>query len=306
MPIARGQYAEFLAPGLNMRTFTAYRRFPEFYRRINNVQNSRKAYEDDYRMAGLGPLAPKSELGTTILDEPLKIGGQRYFHKTYALGVSISKEMRDDSQYPEILNLAEMLGISSYWTVELYGHDVYNNGFDTSRYVGRDSKALFATDHPLQGTGGTFANRPSVDADLSEAALEAAILNFDTQVNERGMPIMMQPRTLLIHPSNRLLAKRLLESEGFPYVSSLVTQPNDINPLRGEGLVPLSDPWLTDQDAWFILAEMSQLDIRFFWREMPDTKTWDDDDADATFHKIRQRHSNGFGDWRGTYGSPGA
>ena len=35
-------------------------------------------------------------------------------------------------------------------------------------------------------------------------------------------------------------------------------------------------------------------------------KTWDDDNADGTFHKIKQRHATGFDDWRGAYGSPGA
>ena len=122
MPLARGQWAELLAPGLNMHTFTAYRQHAEKYRSIINVKSSKKAFEDDFRIAGLGPLAPKSELGTTILDEPLKIGGQRYTNKTFALGVAISKEMRDDAQYAEILALAEMLGLSSYWTTELYGH----------------------------------------------------------------------------------------------------------------------------------------------------------------------------------------
>jgi hypothetical protein len=136
--------------------------------------------------------------------------------------------------------------------------------------------------------------------DLSEAALEAAIQSFDLQVNERGMPILSQARTLLIHPSNRMLAKRLLNSAGFPGTNN-----NDVNPLQDEGLQVFSDPWLTDTDAWFLLASTDQIDVKFFWREMPDTKTWDDDNADATFHKIRQRHQVGFGDWRGTYGSTG-
>lgn len=305
MPVARGQFAELLAPGLVMKTFLSYRLHPEMYRRIVNVKNSSKAFENDLRLAGLGPLAPKSELGMTILDEPFKIGGVRYIHKTFALAVPISKEMRDDAQYPEILRLAEMLGQSSYWTTELYGHDVYNNGFDTTKYVGRDDEALFSTAHPIEGTGDTVANRPLVDADLSEAALEAAILAFETQTNERGMPILFQPQTLLINPANRMLAKRLLMSAGMPYADTFTTAPNDINPLKDEGLQAFSDPWLTDSDAWIVLASPEYIDVNFYWREMPDTKTWDDDNADATFHKIRQRHSTGFGDWRGTYGSPG-
>lgn len=301
MPIARGQWAELLAPGLNMKTFTSYRRHAEKYRAIVNVKNSRKAFEDDFRIAGLGPLALKSELGTTMLDEMSKIGGVRYHHKTLALGVPISKEMRDDSQYSEILALAEALGVSSYWTTELYGHDVYNNGFTTTKYTGRDGLALFSLTHTIQGTGGTLANRPTIDSDLGESALEAAILSYDTQVNERGMPVMYQAKTLLIHPNNRMLAKRLLNSAGMPGDNL-----NDVNPLNDEGLSVISDPWLTSTKAWFLLAAPEYVDVNFFWREMPDTKTWDDDDADATFHKIRQRHSTGFGDWRGTYGSPGA
>lgn len=298
-PVMRGTMAEALGPGLNLRTFQ-YRRFPEMYRRINNVENSRRAYEDSFAMAGFGPLAEKTELGTTMLDEPLKLGGVRFIHKTYALGFLISEEMIQDGLYPQMMNLAGELGTSSYWTTELYGHDVWNNAFTTAKYVGRDGKALCAVDHPVQGTGGVYANRPAVDTDLSEAAIEAAILSYDLQVNERGMPIIMPAQTLLIHPSNRLLAKRLLGSEKLPGGNN-----NDINPIAGE-MTPFADPWLTDQDAWFVLGPGEFLGVRFYWREMPDTKTWDDPNADGTYHKIRQRHSNGFDDWRGVYGTPGA
>lgn len=301
MPVARGQWAELLAPGLNMKTFNSYRQHPEMYRRILNVKDSKKAYEDDYRIAGFGPLLEKSELGTTIMDEPLKIGGTRIHNKTYALGFAISKEMRDDSQYAEILALAEELGRSSYWTTELYGHDVYNNAFSATKYAVRDGKALCATDHPIQGNGTTMGNRPAVDADFSEAALEAALLAFERQVNERGMPILMKPSTLLHTPNDRMIVKRILQSAGMPGGNN-----NDINPVADEGITPISDPWLTDTDAWFLLAPTSELDVYFYWREMPDTVTWDDNDADATFHKIRQRHSTGARDWRGVYGSPGA
>jgi phage major head subunit gpT-like protein len=183
MPLVRGAWAELLAPGLNMRTFDSYREYPEFYRQINNVKNSRRAYEDDYRLAGLGPLARKGELETTILDEPIKIGGTRYIHKTFALGIAVSKEMRDDNQYDAALQLAAMLGQSSRYTIELYGHDVINNGFTTAKYTGRDGKALFATDHPIQGTGATASNTPGVNLSLSEAGIEAALGSFDAQVN---------------------------------------------------------------------------------------------------------------------------
>jgi phage major head subunit gpT-like protein len=284
-----------------MQTFERFAAIPEIFRRITNVENSRRAYEENFEIGGLGPLAEAHELGATMLDEPYKIGGVRFIHKTYKLGFAISQEMRDDDQYGLMMRLAAALGRSSRVTVELYGHDVYNNAFTTTKYVGRDGKALVATDHTLVGTGGVAANRPAADVDLSQAALEAALTHFQRITDDRGIPQPeIQPRYLLISPENEMLAARLLQSAGYTGGNL-----NDINPLQGRLQVIVS-PWLTDTDAWFVIAEPSSLGVRFYWREMPDTKTWDDDNADATFHKIRQRHSVGFDDWRGIYGSAGA
>lgn len=299
-PIVRGQMAFLLAPGLNLMTYGRYRERPEEYRRYVNVKDSARAYEESQAISGLGPLAKKGELETTILDEPIKLGGVRWIHDTFALGFAISKEMMDDDQYGAMRDLAGQLGKSSRFTAELYGHDVFNNGFTTAKYVGRDGKALFAVDHPVQGTGGIYANRPAVDVDISEAAIEAAIQAYDNQIDDRGMPIDMQPAVLLISPENEFLAARLLNSALFPGTNN-----NDINPIQGR-LRPVVSHYLVDKDAWFVLTDPSDLGIKMYWREMPDTKTWDDDDADAVFHKIRQRHSIGFDDWRGTYASQGA
>lgn len=299
-PIVRGAISFLLAPGLNLDTYGKYRERPEEYRRVMRVQDSRRAYEESQALSGLGPLAKKGELETTILDEPIKLGGVRWIHDTYALGFAISKEMLDDDQYGAMRELAGQLGKSSRFTSELYGHDVWNNAFTTTKYVGRDGLALLSTAHPVVGLGTTYANRPAVDVDVSEAALEAAIQSFESQTDDRGMPIDLQPATLLISPDNEMLARRLLQSAGFPGGNF-----NDINPIQGRLNIVVSH-YIVDKDAWFVLAPPNDLGVRFYWREMPDTKTWDDDDADGVFHKIRQRHSVGFDDWHGTYGSPGA
>jgi hypothetical protein len=301
MPMVRGQWSFLLAPGLNFYTFGRYRERPEMFPRIVNVKTSTRAYEESGGVYGLGPLAPKAELEPVTFDEPGRLGLQRWVHETFALAIAFSKELRDDDQYGFVTQVAGELGKSARYTAELYGHDVYNNGFSTSKYVGRDGKALFATDHPVAGVAGsTIANKPVTDLDLSQAALEAAIASFETQVNERGMPIEVRPRYLLIHPSNRLNASRLLESELQPGGAT-----NDINVLRGEGITPIVDVFLTDPDAWFLIGEPSELGITFYWRERFDTKTWDDNNTDAVMHRGRQRHSVGFDEWRGTYGSSG-
>lgn len=301
MPWIRGGNAEQLAPGLNMFTFNKLRERPSQFARYVNVLNSSRAWEDSFEMSGFGPLAKKGELAPTMLDEPLKLGGVRFIHDSFALGFLVSEEMREDEQYGVTNQLSGALGRSARITAELYGHDVINNGFSAAKYAGRDGKALFATDHPLKGTGGTYANTPSVPVDLSEAALEAAIASYDNMVDDRGITVEMSPAILLVTPGDRMLAKRLLQSAGMPGTNN-----NDINPLADEGLTLMVSNWLTDPDAWFLFAQPSESPIKFYWRKRPDTKTWDDDNADGTFHKIKQRHSTGFDDWRGGYGSPGA
>lgn len=301
MPWIRGGNAEYLAPGLNRFTFMKLRERPPQFNRYVNEQNSSRAWEDTSELTGFGPLAKKGELNPTMLDEPIKLGGVRFIHDSFALGFLVSEEMREDEQYGTVNLLAGSLGRSARITSELYGHDVLNNGFSAAKYVGRDGKALFATDHPLKGTGGTYANTPAVAVDISEAAIEAAIASFDNMVDDRGITTEIQPAILLVTPNDRMLAKRLLMSAGFPG-----TPNNDINPLADEGLTLMVSNWLTDPDAWFLLARGQESPITFYWRKRPDTKTWDDNNADGTFHKIKQRHSTGFDDWRGAYGSPGA
>jgi hypothetical protein len=300
MPFIRGGNAEFLAPGLNRFTFNRLRERPSQFARYVRVQTSTRAWEDSFDMMGFGPLAKKGELTPTMLDEPLKIPGVRVIHDSFALGFLVSEEMREDEQYGIVNQLAGSLGRSARITAELYGHDVLNNGFSATKYVGRDGKALFATDHPLK-VGGTYANTPATPVDISEAALEAAISSYDLMVDERGITTEMSPAILLVTPGDRMLAKRLLNSAGMPGTAN-----NDINPLTDEGISLMVSNWLTDPDAWFLLAPASESPIEFFWRKQPDTKTWDDDNADGTFHKIKQRHSTGFNDWRGAWGSPGA
>lgn len=301
MPIVRGQWAENLAPALVPMTVRGYDEMPEQYSRIMKVLTDTSAWVDDRPVdPTFGPLQPKGELETTLLDEPVKMPGKRIVHGTFALGYLISREAVADDKVGLFAQLAPGLGRSAKMTAELYGHDVLNNAFSSTKYTGRDGLALLATNHPLYGpSGGTAANRPSVDTDISQSALEAALTAYRRQVDERGYPIMSVPRILLITPEQEFIVKRLLES---PLEAGSNT--NNLNVLKDRGLTVVIDDWLTDPDAWFLLG--ARADLRFYWRQRMETYTWDDLNAGGTFHKVDQRHSTGFGDWRESYGSPGA
>lgn len=302
MPIVRGSYAALLAPGLNYQTFSRFKEKPEKYRAIVNVKDSKRAYEEGTGMTGFGPMSETTELEFPLVDKPIQLGLVRWIHKTFQLAIVYSKEMRDDEQYGIISQLAGLLGRSARYTAEIWGHDVYNYAFSTARYTCRDGKSLFATDHPIEGQPGvTIANMPAFATDLSATALEAAIQAFENQVDYRGMNIESMARTLVVTPENRMLAKRILQSTNYP--GSML---NDLNPLNDENLVIHSTPYIVDKDQWMVLGQTSELGVTFYWREMTDTATWDETGPDATYHKIRQRHSINVDEWRHTYGSAGA
>ena len=204
-PVVRGGNAEHLAPGLNFRTFNAFRERPEIYSRIVKVMPSSKAYEEDFAETGFGPLVEKGELAKTIMDEPVKLGGVRFIHRAYALGFVISEEMQDDDQYNLMGDLSGSLGKSGRWTAELFGHDVYNTAFVTTRYVGRDGLALISASHPIVG-GTTQSNL--VTGDLDATSLETAWLRFQTLTDERGMFIEAIPTTLVVHPRQAISVDR--------------------------------------------------------------------------------------------------
>jgi hypothetical protein len=301
-PIIRGQFAELLArSGLTMHMMNKFAEVPVEYTSFINVKPSSKAYEEDFQMTGFGPLAPMDELEPATIDRPFQLGLQRYIHQKYGLGFGVSREMLDDDQYSVINSLTGELGKSSRYTLEVYGHDVYNNGFTGTKYLGRDGKNLFATDHPLKGVPGlTIANRPFTSTQaLTFSTLEAAIQQYKRQLNDRGMPIQITPRFLHVAPEEEMNARRLLES---------VQQPgnnfNDVNTIS-RALQIVVHTYLADTNAWFITAANSDLDVNMYMRMTPTPYMWDDHKIMGAFNTIVQRHSVGFGDWRGTWGSPG-
>lgn len=303
MPHVRGDRAEHLAPGLNFRTFNAFREKPEIFSTLVRVQGSNSAYEEDFAETGLGPLVEKGELKRTTLDESHKLGGTRIVHKSYALAFEISEEMIDDDKYNLMGDLSGSLGKSARWTRELLGHDPYNRAFSATKYVGRDGLALITASHPLVG-GGTLSNL--LTGDLAEGTLEDAWERFQMLTDERGMFIEANPTTLVVHPTEVLNARRLLESASLNTASlNTAGNPGVINPLQGMVRI-VSSPYLSDPDAWFVIADTMEVQILFYDRKPFDTKTWDDEDADGTIHKGKMRVGVGFRDYQFIVGSAGA
>jgi hypothetical protein len=214
-------------------------------------------------------------------------------------------ESMDDDLYNVIKRQSTGLGKTARNTREIVGANVLNLAFTQGGTIhgvnstdGFKAEALIATTHTsIRGIVG--ANRPATDVDLSKAALEAAIINFDDIEDEDGVPMVIIPKLLLVPSGLQMIAEELLLSPLTPESSN-----NAINPLNRRGLTYKVCHYLTDADAWFLQGD--EHDMNFVERTAIRFQSGDDfDSGDAKF-KYFDRFSVGHGDWRGIYGSTGA
>lgn len=166
----------------------------------------------------------------------------------YGLGVSISEEAIADGKFDELADLIRKLARSAQETREVAFVNLFNNGFGSETTP--DGVAVFSASHTLP-SGGTYSNVLSVASDLSESSLQTARYLFSTAfVGDTGIIYKMKPRKLLVHPANEAYAEELVGSSGKPDGND-----NNLNSLLRHRIEVVSSPHLTDEDAWFLLAE---------------------------------------------------
>lgn len=297
-------FSHLLQPALHDVFFNKYGQWPEEFSQIFNVLNTNRAYEEDSEVTGLGKLVKKSEGQVITYDDPKQAKNLvRYTPDIWSLGFRVSYELYKNDMYNIITRAPEMLARSARQTVEAEAFGVLNNAFN-SAVTGRDGVALCATNHPniaVDAASGPYSNRLATDSDLSITSLQAAVELLEGTTDDRDLNLMIKPKTLLCHYSNKWMARELLNSEHKPH-----TADNEINALSDEDLKYMIGHFLTDSDAWFLLTDKADHYLRFYWREQ--IKFDNDDDFDTGDAKFKAMcwFKAGFSGWRGIVGSPGA
>jgi phage major head subunit gpT-like protein len=300
--ITTSSFAKALWPGINKWYGQAYDKHPTEWNKLVETYNSSKAWEEDVGVTSFGLASAKSE-GLSIAYDDMSQGFlTRYTHVVYGLGFVITREMYEDDQYDVIgRKRANALAFSMQQTKEIVVANVYNNAF-SSTYVGGDGKELCATDHP-NASGGTWANEPSTNADLSEASLEQSVIDIGKWTNDRGLKISIMPQSLIIPVDLAFEAERILMS---PH--RVGTSDNDINALYRMGKFPggiIVNHYLTDTDAWFIRTNAPD-GLKLFQRRAMQFGTDNDFDTENAKYKATERYSVGWTDPRSIYGCTGA
>lgn len=301
MAINTGSFGKALWPGVNKWYGQAYTEFPVEWSKVFKTYNSRKAWEEDILYSGFGLANVKGEGAPIQYDQAQQGFIDRYTHVQYGLGFIITKEMVEDDQYDIIgQKKATALAFSARQTKENICWNLFNRAFNAT-YVFGDGVSLVNSAHPNQA-GGTWSNQIAVAADLSEAALEQAIIDIGKYTNDRGLRIQVMPEKLVVPIELMFEADKIMDTQ-----YEVGTNNNTVNLVRSKfpGGVVVSHYLQVGAGQWFITTNAPD-GLKVFERRA-DTFTYDDDfDTDNAKYKFTTRYSVGCTDKRSVYGSQGA
>lgn len=301
--ISRGNIPRLLQEGINKVYGRAYDEHKVEYTQIVDEDKSTKAFELDVQVEGFSPAEIKTSGSDVKLDDFRQGFSPKYNHLTYGKGFVVTKEALDDELYGIMAKKARMLAFSMRQAQEISAANLFNRGFNSSyTMTDGDGKPLFATDHLLGPSGGTFSNTLAVAADLSEAAIEDLVIQIGQAVDARGNPISIKPKKLIVPVALQFEAARILKS-----TLQNDTANNAVNALREMGIFPEGvgvNHYLTSADAWFIKTTCPD-GVKRFNRMKPEFGQDNDFLSSNARFKVSARWSDGWTDPRGAYGSAG-
>ena len=299
--ITTSSFAKAIWPGVNAWYGKAYNEYSTEWDKLFEKNTSKKAYEEDVGTSGFGLAKVKADGAPIEYDSERQGFTTRYNHVVYALGFVITREMYEDDQYDVVgQRKAQGLAFSMRQTKEIVGANIYNRAFD-SAYKGGDGVELISASHP-NVAGGTFSNKIATAADLSEAALEQAVIDIAGFRDDRGLLIAAKPEKLVIPYQQQFEVKRILGADG-----RVGTDLNDPNVLKDLGIFSnvITNHYLTDPDAWYILTNVKD-GLKYFERRGDQFEMDNDFDTENAKFKATARYSFGWSDPRAIYGSQGA
>lgn len=301
-------FADLLDPAFRKIIEDTFKEKPPIWPSIFNKGKSGKNIEKDSMVSGFGRFPVKNEAETGFYDQIYQGYDTTYTHKTYWLGFRVARELYDDDQFMILKRMPKALARAAQASYDLDAAKVFDYGFTALGSIGAankwmsgsDAAALFSTAHPSTAGYANRSNVASPAADLSVSSLKAALINLELTKDSRGLPKVVTPKKLIVHPNDRFIASELLNSANMPGTAN-----NDDNSIKREyKLEMIVNPYLSDTDAWFVVCDEHELNMM----EREPFNFERDKDFDALTAKFCGwfRYSFGYSDWVGTWASAGA
>ncbi len=294
-------FRAIVEPILNKEFDGVYTQRADEYKEIfSEQQGIARSYHEEPVMYGFGA-APELPAGQPV---SYTSGGilfiQRYVYRVYGLAFALTKVLVEDGDHARLGPLfSRHLAQSMIETKETLCANVLNRAFNNA-YTGGDGKELCSNAHPI--VGGTFSNLLTTQAALSQTSLEQMLIQIRNAVDNNGKRIRLNPKKLIVSPSNIFQAEVLLKS-----VLRVGTANNDINPVKSMGLLSGGQAnlsRLTSTTAWWIQTDAPE-GLKVLKRRGMEKSMEGDFETDSMRYKATERYAVGFTDPRCVYGTPG-
>ncbi len=303
--ITTGSFPKALWPGLQAWFGVSYNQHPTTYTSLFDTVSSDKAYEEYVLATGFGISQLKPQGQSIIYDSAQQGFTTRLTNATFALGYIVTMEEIMDNLYPKLAkSRTRSLAFSMKQGREINAHLVYNRAF-TSGFTGGDGVVLCSTAHP-NVSGGTYANTPTVAADLSEASYEDGLIAIKGFQDDKGLFIDVKAKSLIVSRQDWFNALRLTKSVYQPNTGN-----NNINATLMDNSVPggaIQSVYLTSPHAWFIRTDAGDADqTGMIFQERMGVEFFEDNEFDTRNMKAgaAERYSVGWVDPRSIWGNNG-
>lgn len=210
---------------------------------------AKKGFYEIVQLAGMTVAGLKGEGDVLTYDSINQDFNPRYTIFTYEKSARITMEAQEDNLYEDMMErIGSELVKAHKYNKDYQGANILNNATTTNWM---DGVPLLSTAHPLQA-GGTNTNRLSPDLDLSEDAVEQAVILVDNFLNPDGLQSEFRTRKLVVPTALKYVAERIIGSK-----YRTATTDNDINAVMNRGDLDGYVMWkrLTGNTTWFITTD---------------------------------------------------
>lgn len=303
LPMRSTDFRSVVEPILNETFDGIYNARQDEWKQVFKEQRGiPRNYHEEPVLFGFGA-APELPDGTAVTYQS---GGvlflARYVYKVYGLAFALTKVLVEDGDHISIgRTYAEHLARSLIETKETLGANILNRSFTGGAYVGGDGVSLVNTAHPI-ANGGTFSNQLSTAAALSQTSLEQILIQIRNAVDNNGKRIRLEPKKLVVSPSNYFQAEVLLKS-----ALRTGTNNNDVNPLVTTGVLSGGQAnlsRLTSTTAWWVETDAPE-GLKLLMRRPLEKSMEGDFETDSMRFKSTERYDLGWTDPRAVFGTPG-
>lgn len=300
--ITTGSYPKALWEGVKAWWDSAAASAPQYSPLLFKKENSTKNYEEYVQSVGPGIAVVKPE-GTPISYDTMQQGFiTRGTNVAYGLGIITTHEELKDNLYMKLTkNRVMKLRRAFDETRNINGVNVYSRAFNNA-YAGGDGVSLLNTVHP-NFSGGTWQNKLTIDAALSQAAVEDMLVLMMQAKDDKGYIEPLMGDKLVVHPYNYFQATKILKT-----TQQVGTNNNDVNVINLQNMLAgglVSCPYLAGTGPWFITTNAQE---GLIWQEREALEIWEDNDADTRNFKVGayERYTFLWVNSRGLFGSNAA